>query len=87
MSHKRSLNWSQPESRDRESEDPYNCLQMNSIVSASRQIRGIADGHNSLTDWVFSTIKKSVISAPAWVPTPRPAVPMALGADHAEVTP
>ena len=33
---------------------------------------------------VFSTTRKSVISAPAWPPTPNPAVPIALGADHAE---
>ena len=36
------------------------------------------------TACVFSTTRKSVISAPAWPPTPKPAVPIALGADHAE---
>ena len=36
-----------------------------------------------LTAREFKTTRKSVISAPAWLPTPRPAVPMALGADHA----
>lgn len=36
-----------------------------------------------LTAREFKTTRKSVISAPAWLPTPRPAVPIALGADHA----
>jgi hypothetical protein len=36
------------------------------------------------TERVFRTTKKSVISAPAWPPKPKPAVPMALGADHAD---
>lgn len=36
-----------------------------------------------LTARVLRTIRKSVISAPACPPTPIPAEPIALGADHA----
>jgi hypothetical protein len=35
------------------------------------------------TERELSTTRKSVISAPAWPPKPRPAVPIALGADQA----
>jgi hypothetical protein len=54
----------------------YDCL---SPGIRSDQVEGLA----RLTDREFNTTKKSVTSAPACPPTPSPAVPIALGADHA----
>ena len=36
----------------------------------------------SLTEVELRTMRKSVSSAPSWLPTPTPAHPMALGADQ-----
>ena len=41
-------------------------------------------GGGRLTEREFNTTRKSVISAPAWPPTPTPARPIALGADQAK---
>jgi hypothetical protein len=41
------------------------------------------EGSANHTDLELRTTRKSVISAPVCTPTPKPAEPMALGADHA----
>ena len=43
------------------------------------------NGDGRLTERELSTMRKSVISAPAWPPTPTPARPIALGADQAKM--